>query len=750
MSSGFGGEKSIVWLALMNGAGWLAIAIFGFFTTTVVYRIAGDASFGIWATILSFRNVTLWLDGGLAMGVIRDAALVRTDSMASDRIRAAQLGYRALGLLAIVIGLVASPLPGALLGLSGHLADQARLVTILLAVDAGIALATSPMTAIARGWQRFDVLAIGSMAHAVLGALFLFVGASTAGLVGAAAGLAATRAAVSAGYAVWLWRSDRRLLRAIAGFASATRVLRFATPLWLISFGTILGQSTDVPVVGFFYGSTPAGHFAIGAAVPSVLAGALWVLVDTMYPRLVTASSSIALLPLRLLILAATLLGTLALTTLALTSVPLLRVWIGNDPPLAVQVMVVYAVIWILNMPVHVLSLAAIARDRHQVLAPIVTAEAVANLVLSVALAASFGPIGPAIATLITLAVSNLVVVPWVLVRRLPFDARELIKTTILGFAVGALGGIATWVISLSISDSDLARVVVAAGLPTLALFGLGIIWLRDQSLVYRVAALVLDGGLAEAARTNSEIRAARRRIAVMQTEGAFDMSDPDPLVTVRIATYNRGNLVAERAIASAIGQTYRNLEILVVGDHCDAETEAAVRSVPDPRIVFHNLPERGAYPPDASRRWMVAGAAPMNWALDHARGAWIAPLDDDDEFTPDHVEVLMRAARDQGAEFVYGVADSEDGSGAWRPIGSWPLREGQIIHAAVMYRTELRFLKHSVKSWRLHQPGDWNLWSRMRRAGVRMAFVDRVVVKHYVENREVRGLALTPVPEPA
>jgi len=45
---------------------------------------------------------------------------------------------------------------------------------------------------------------------------------------------------------------------------------------------------------------------------------------------------------------------------------------------------------------------------------------------------------------------------------------------------------------------------------------------------------------------------------------------EPHPLVTVRIATYDRGPIVAERSLASAIRQTYERLEILVIGDHCD------------------------------------------------------------------------------------------------------------------------------------------------------------------------------------
>lgn len=212
------------------------------------------------------------------------------------------------------------------------------------------------------------------------------------------------------------------------------------------------------------------------------------------------------------------------------------------------------------------------------------------------------------------------------------------------------------------------------------------------------------------------------------------DDDEEEPLVTVRIATYNRGQLVVDRAVSSALRQTYDRLEILVVGDHCDEATERAVRSVRDPRLRFVNLPYRGMYPPDPMKLWMVAGAAPMNAALRLLAGAWIAPCDDDDEFTDDHVETLLRHARKERLEMVYSKARMEVRPSEWREVGSWPLRHGHITHGSVLYSAGLRFLQHSETSWRLHEPADWNMWRRMRSIGVRMGFLDQVTFLHYVE----------------
>jgi hypothetical protein len=213
-------------------------------------------------------------------------------------------------------------------------------------------------------------------------------------------------------------------------------------------------------------------------------------------------------------------------------------------------------------------------------------------------------------------------------------------------------------------------------------------------------------------------------------------VGEDNPLVTVRIATYNQGQIVADRAIASAVAQTYPNLEILVVGDHCDAATEKAVLSVDDPRITFVNLAERGRYPADPALRWMVAGATPMNAGLAVARGTWIAPCDDDDELTPDHVEVLLEAARSRRLEFVWSSARWEVSPGDWKVVGNGSFNHGSFTHGSVFYAAGLRFFRHNENSWKVMQPADWDMWSRMRKAGVNMGFLDRVTYIHYAETQ--------------
>lgn len=235
------------------------------------------------------------------------------------------------------------------------------------------------------------------------------------------------------------------------------------------------------------------------------------------------------------------------------------------------------------------------------------------------------------------------------------------------------------------------------------------------------------------------EAHEARRLLAMVR--GGRDVCWTDegtaePLVTIRIATYHRPEHIGP-AIESCLAQTYPRVEVLVVGDRCSDETARVVRGFHDPRVRFVNLPSRGLYPDDPMSRWRVAGVWPANAALMLGEGSWITACDDDDAFTPDHVEVLLREARERRLEMVWSKARMEVAPERWEIVGCDPLTEGQVTQGSVLYSMGLRFLAMSNTCWRRQQPADWNLWSRMQAIGVRMGFVDHVTYTHHLETHQ-------------
>lgn len=96
------------------------------------------------------------------------------------------------------------------------------------------------------------------------------------------------------------------------------------------------------------------------------------------------------------------------------------------------------------------------------------------------------------------------------------------------------------------------------------------------------------------------------------------------PFFTVVIPVYDRAHAVGE-ALKSVLAQTCQDFEIVVVDDGSQDDPAATIAKFDDPRIHFIRQPNRG-------------GGAARNAGIDAARGRFVAPLDSDDVFLPDHL----------------------------------------------------------------------------------------------------------------
>jgi Glycosyl transferase family 2 len=226
-----------------------------------------------------------------------------------------------------------------------------------------------------------------------------------------------------------------------------------------------------------------------------------------------------------------------------------------------------------------------------------------------------------------------------------------------------------------------------------------------------------------------------RERLEEIRAEPGYEEPfSGDPLVSVRIATFNNAKQLCERCLASVRRQTYENWEALVVGDATEDDTAERLEAIGDPRIRFWNLPFRGPYPENPKSRWQVAGTPPMNAAVAEARGGWIAPLDDDDEFDDDHIEVLLRAAQSEHAELAYGrMRVVIEGADERTEFGAWPPRFTDFGFQSALYHAALKEFGYDMNAWLADEVGDWNLARRMWEAGVSFTFVNRIVGTYHV-----------------
>ena len=214
----------------------------------------------------------------------------------------------------------------------------------------------------------------------------------------------------------------------------------------------------------------------------------------------------------------------------------------------------------------------------------------------------------------------------------------------------------------------------------------------------------------------------------------------PSPLVTICIATYNRSDLVVTRAIRSALGQDYKNIQVMVVGDGCTDDTAERVARVRDSRVCFYNLPERGRYPdrPDHPEcRWMVAGTAAMNEALRRAEGAFVTHLDDDDEHLPERVSSLLEVIQRTRAELVFHPFWYQRQDYTWGLNTASAMRLGAVSTGSVFYHRWFSRIHWDMDAYRLNEPGDWNRLRKFLYLGAKLERHEAPLLRHYREGSQ-------------
>lgn len=197
------------------------------------------------------------------------------------------------------------------------------------------------------------------------------------------------------------------------------------------------------------------------------------------------------------------------------------------------------------------------------------------------------------------------------------------------------------------------------------------------------------------------------------------------PLVTVVTATWGRPKTIVERAIPSVRDQTYKKIQHIIVTDGSDPELTRVLHDEgyredgEQYRIV------------QLGRNWTTFsgddhfGSVPRLVGSYVAAGDYIAYLDDDDEYLPDHIETLS-AALDMGNDLALARWRGPNGKtyGGVSDGG-----ELLCITPSIMHRAELL----NVSNWELDGYGGENrLVKRWIDADCTWTVIDRPTVLMY------------------
>ncbi len=210
-----------------------------------------------------------------------------------------------------------------------------------------------------------------------------------------------------------------------------------------------------------------------------------------------------------------------------------------------------------------------------------------------------------------------------------------------------------------------------------------------------------------------------------------------EPRVSVVLTTFERERYLGA-AIRSALDQTSRDLELIVVDDGSTDGTPDLVLGVGDPRVRYIRQEHRGM-------------CSALNTGVRAARAGYIAHLDSDDVWLEEMLEVetqVLDARPDVGA--VYARSQGMDEGGNPLPeFRGYPERFPGRSFESMLYGDFTSSITVVARRACYERAGwwdesfttgaDWDMWMRMSRH-FPFAFVDRVLARFRLHGGNVSG----------
>lgn len=199
-----------------------------------------------------------------------------------------------------------------------------------------------------------------------------------------------------------------------------------------------------------------------------------------------------------------------------------------------------------------------------------------------------------------------------------------------------------------------------------------------------------------------------------------------NPIVSIVIPVYNGENYLKE-AIDSALSQTYKHLEVLVINDGSTDKTKEIALSYGE-RIRYFSKENGGV-------------STALNMGIANMSGEYFSWLSHDDLYKPEKVELEIAALTDDPTQIVYSDYAVIDKNGATivtmdiakkysdadLTLGLFPILR-QTLNGCSLLIHKSHFQRVGTFDEHLRTTQDYDLWFRIFR-GMRLAYVNEPLV---------------------
>ncbi len=202
-------------------------------------------------------------------------------------------------------------------------------------------------------------------------------------------------------------------------------------------------------------------------------------------------------------------------------------------------------------------------------------------------------------------------------------------------------------------------------------------------------------------------------------------------LISVIIPSYNRAHIIS-KSIESVLGQTYKNIELIVVDDGSSDNTEKELKKIADDRFKYVMLEKNSGM------------CAARNAGTNVAKGSYIAIHDSDDiwdleklEKQYEHMKITdsdlsfckMRRINMEGKEQIVPNEDIEIGDGLYHQL----LKGNFIASITIMMKRELANKVEFDPEVRRFT--DWDFVLRVVKADYKISYLPEILATSYIQN---------------
>jgi glycosyltransferase involved in cell wall biosynthesis len=207
-----------------------------------------------------------------------------------------------------------------------------------------------------------------------------------------------------------------------------------------------------------------------------------------------------------------------------------------------------------------------------------------------------------------------------------------------------------------------------------------------------------------------------------------------ETLISVIIPTFTHVNLL-QRSVSSALSQTHRNVEVIIVDDGSPEDVKDVLSNFDDSRLIYlGRLVNQGV-------------AAARNWGIRNARGRYIAFLDSDDDWKNSKLEAQLSRLYLKGPSYKACYTRREkvdDTTGRMIDLSTY---DKEDILSDTLYRSRIlmssllveKDLLLDVKGFdeRIRIGEDWELYIRLAQRTF-FAYVEKPLTRYHFHDGQV------------